>query len=68
MPAARLAVIAGAGHMGPLTHASEVNAAIVRHIEQAQTRARFIDIALPALRRFKSPDPFTHTQTAKGLI
>jgi len=68
MPAARLAIIAGAGHMGPLTHASAVNAAIVRHIEQARTRARFIDIALPALRRFKSPHPFTHTQSAKGLI
>ena len=68
MPAARLAVIAGAGHMGPLTHASEVNAAIARHIDQARARARFIDIAIPALRRFKSPNPFTHAQSAKGLI
>ena len=32
MPASRLAVIRGAGHMGPLTHASEVSAAIARHI------------------------------------
>ena len=39
MPAARLAVIAGAGHMGPLTHASEVNAAIARHIDEAEARA-----------------------------
>jgi len=32
LPAARLVVIRGAGHMGPLTHAPEVNAAIKRHI------------------------------------
>ncbi len=32
IPGARLAVIAGAGHMGPLTHASEVIAAITQHI------------------------------------
>ena len=35
LPAARLAVIEGAGHMGPLTHADKVNAAIVRHIAEA---------------------------------
>jgi pimeloyl-ACP methyl ester carboxylesterase len=34
---ARLAVIAGAGHMGPLTHPAEVNALIVRHIREAKT-------------------------------
>ncbi|MFO0626249.1 MAG: alpha/beta hydrolase [Polyangiales bacterium] len=32
LPAARHAVIAGAGHMGPLTHAAAVNAEIVAHI------------------------------------
>ena len=36
VPEARLAVIAGAGHMGPLTHPAEVNALIVRHIREAQ--------------------------------
>ncbi|CAG9216071.1 Alpha/beta hydrolase fold protein [Paraburkholderia sabiae] len=36
IPAARLAVIEGAGHMGPVTHADEVNAAIVRHIAEAE--------------------------------
>jgi len=40
MPAARLAVIAGAGHMGPLTHAPEVNAAIVQHIAESESRFR----------------------------
>ena len=40
MPAARLAVIAGAGHMGPLTHASEVNAAIERHIAESRVKVR----------------------------
>ena len=64
MPAARLAVIAGAGHMGPLTHASEVNAAIARHIDESEARARFIDIAIPALRRFNCPNP-TPTHKAR---
>jgi pimeloyl-ACP methyl ester carboxylesterase len=36
IPAARLAVIAGAGHMGPLTHAPEVNAAIAQHIAESE--------------------------------
>jgi pimeloyl-ACP methyl ester carboxylesterase len=35
LPAARLAIVEGAGHMGPLTHAEQVNAAIVRHIAEA---------------------------------
>ncbi len=68
MPAARLSVIAGAGHMGPLTHASEVNEAIARHIDEAEARARFIDIAIPALRRFNTPNPTPRAQSAKGLI
>jgi len=33
---ARLEVIAGAGHMGPLTHAGEVNALIARHIGETE--------------------------------
>ena len=33
---ARLEVVAGAGHMGPLTHAAQVNALIARHV--AETR------------------------------
>ncbi|MDR5741060.1 MULTISPECIES: alpha/beta fold hydrolase [unclassified Caballeronia] len=40
LPAARLAVIPGAGHMGPVTHADEVNAAIVRHIAEADATIR----------------------------
>jgi pimeloyl-ACP methyl ester carboxylesterase len=36
LPAARRLVITGAGHMGPLTHTAEVNAAIVRHIAKAE--------------------------------
>jgi pimeloyl-ACP methyl ester carboxylesterase len=38
MPAARLEVLARAGHMGPVTHAAEVSGAIARHI--AATAAR----------------------------
>jgi pimeloyl-ACP methyl ester carboxylesterase len=48
IPAARFVVIAGAGHMGPLTHAPEVNAAIVRHI--AGSSAKFKQDCLPASR------------------
>jgi pimeloyl-ACP methyl ester carboxylesterase len=32
LPRARLAEIAGAGHMGPLTHTAEVNAMIIEHL------------------------------------
>ena len=35
LPAARLAVLDRAGHMGPITHASEVNGEIARHIAAA---------------------------------
>jgi pimeloyl-ACP methyl ester carboxylesterase len=40
MPTARLAVIAGAGHMGPLTHAAEVNVAIARHVTELEAESR----------------------------
>jgi len=39
LPGARLEIAAGAGHMGPITHAAQVSAQIVRHIDE---------IALPA--------------------
>jgi pimeloyl-ACP methyl ester carboxylesterase len=39
LPKARLAIVEGAGHMGPLTHADQVNAMIVRHIGDADTVA-----------------------------
>lgn len=37
---ARSAVVAGAGHMGPLTHAAEVNALIATHIAAARAPER----------------------------
>jgi pimeloyl-ACP methyl ester carboxylesterase len=37
LPKARLLRIEGAGHMGPITHASTVNAAIADHIRAAST-------------------------------
>lgn len=37
LPASRLSVIGGAGHMGPITHASEVSGAIARHIAATAT-------------------------------
>jgi len=39
LPASRLVDIAGAGHMGPLTHTPEVSALIVRHIVEAEADA-----------------------------
>jgi len=40
LPAGQLHVIAGAGHMGPLTHAAEVSALIERHIVGAEANLR----------------------------
>jgi pimeloyl-ACP methyl ester carboxylesterase len=37
LPAARLAVLDGAGHMGPLTHAAAVNELLVEHVSEAET-------------------------------
>jgi len=56
MPAAHLAVIAGAGHMGPLTHASEVNEAIAQHIaeSEAKSRQRCLPTSAPPLHRFSA--------------
>jgi pimeloyl-ACP methyl ester carboxylesterase len=39
LPDADLMVVAGAGHMGPLTHAAQVNAVITRHIEQSEVES-----------------------------
>lgn len=36
LPNSRLAVVPGAGHMGPITHASEICALTVRHISESQ--------------------------------
>jgi pimeloyl-ACP methyl ester carboxylesterase len=41
LPAARLAVLDRAGHMGPVTHASEVSIQIARHIAAAAPGARW---------------------------
>ena len=43
IPGAELSIVAGAGHMGPLTHAAEVNSRLLRHIdttEPLRVRAR----------------------------
>jgi len=39
-PSARRAVVSGAGHMGPLTHPTEVDALIIEHIEHAPSGAK----------------------------
>jgi pimeloyl-ACP methyl ester carboxylesterase len=38
MPAAHLVVIAGAGHMGPFTHGTEIDALIASHVTAVQSR------------------------------
>ena len=48
LPNARLVVISGAGHTGPFTHRSEVNALIVSH---ASERARAIALQAAKSRR-----------------
>jgi pimeloyl-ACP methyl ester carboxylesterase len=39
LPKSRLAVVAGAGHMGPLTHATEVSTLAAQHIAAAEAKA-----------------------------
>ncbi|SAK95601.1 alpha/beta hydrolase [Caballeronia arationis] len=39
LPAARLAIVEGAGHMGPVTHAEVVNATIAQHIVESEAAA-----------------------------
>ena len=39
LPAARLLVVDGAGHMGPITHAPEVSALVAQHITAAEADA-----------------------------
>jgi pimeloyl-ACP methyl ester carboxylesterase len=48
IPTVRLSIVPGAGHMGPLTHAAEVNVRFIRHIEA--TAGRRQDRALAASR------------------
>jgi pimeloyl-ACP methyl ester carboxylesterase len=40
MPLVRLSVVAGAGHMGPLTHAAAVSELIATHIGAANAASR----------------------------
>ena len=51
LPASELQVIAGAGHMGPLTHAKEVSARIMRHIVRGGNAAAAAAFADPARDR-----------------
>ncbi len=48
LPRSRLKVVAGAGHMGPLTHAAKVSELISRQIDCGETRGR---CAIPSCRR-----------------
>lgn len=40
LPSASLEVVAGAGHMGPLTHGAEVQAAILAHLDRVDAAAQ----------------------------
>ncbi len=51
LPAARLTVLGRAGHMGPITHASEVSSEIAGHIGTAATDTRWA----PRFRPSQSP-------------
>jgi len=43
LPAARLAVVDGAGHMGPLTHTAAVNELIATHVDATTTALQYGD-------------------------
>ena len=45
LPDARLVMVAGAGHMGPFTHGSHVNALIASHIATANSRLHRVEQA-----------------------
>jgi pimeloyl-ACP methyl ester carboxylesterase len=47
LPASRLLTIEGAGHMGPLTHAPEVSALIVQHIEAVEEALTHANLCHP---------------------
>jgi len=55
LPDTRLTVIAGAGHMGPLTHAQAVNAAIAQHITEVSAGLAY-DHTVAACMRSSSLD------------
>ena len=40
LPNAHRIVVAGAGHMGPMTHTAEVNAIIIQHLAKVEARSR----------------------------
>jgi pimeloyl-ACP methyl ester carboxylesterase len=60
MPASRLVVVDGAGHMGPLTHAPEVSAQIVRHISK-------VNAGGPRYRRWKVVDMLEAASQQAGV-
>jgi len=49
LPTARLTVVDGAAHMGPLTHAGEVAALIRRHIVDAEESCAAMPLAAARL-------------------
>ena len=63
LPDNRLTVIDGAGHMGPLTHASEVSLLIVQHIVAANWRAGRPSTALASA----APPLWTMEQASRTL-
>src|SRR5262249_55299715 len=50
LPAARLLVVEGAGHMGPLTHTPEVSALLTQHIVAAEAAGSPRPLSPRALR------------------
>ena len=70
LPAARLTVVAGAGHMGPLTHSAEVNALIVRHVVKTKGRAvapwRESGCLEPGSRLATLPGSYSHMDSCFG--
>ena len=62
VPDIRLLTIAGAGHMGPLTHAPEVCALFVQHIEAAEAQS-----PAGALQGRRADMPAARSRSAEGV-
>jgi len=62
LPTPRFVVVDGAGHMGPLTHAPEVSALIVRHIADVETAQKLQRCPSP----LSSQDPWLLPAADRG--
>jgi pimeloyl-ACP methyl ester carboxylesterase len=68
LPCARLVTVAGAGHMGPLTHAAAVNALIVDHVAPGIAAATPAAPTTPALATPALATIAARREPTRGLL